>query len=156
MVPLVARAWDAVKARYPGVDASRLAPELVRDLIGLMVNDVLAETRRRVAAGVEGARAGFSAELAAGEAALKAFLHAHMYDAPEVRAVREEAKAMLARLFAAYADDPALLPEEWRPATGDRVAALRATGDFIAGMTDRYAVRRYEDLFGPTGLSQRV
>jgi dGTPase len=155
-VPLVTRTWGAVKARYPGFDESRLVPELVRDLIGLMVNDVLAETRRRVAEAAKGARAGFSAGLAAEEGALKAFLHAHMYDAPQVRAVREEAKALLARLFAAYAAEPALLPEEWRPASGDRVAILRATGDFIAGMTDRYAVRRYEDLFGPTGLSQRV
>lgn len=155
-VPLVARAWAAVTARYPGFDAARLVPELVRDLIGLMVNDVLAETRRRVAAGVEGPRAGFSEGLAVEERALKAFLHIRMYDAPQVRAVREEAKALLARLFAAYAAEPALLPEEWRPATPDRVATLRATGDFIAGMTDRYAVRRYEDLFGPTTLSQRV
>lgn len=155
-VPLAARVWAAVTARYPGFDAARLVPELVRDLIGLMVNDVLAETRRRVAAGAPDPRAGFSAGLAAEEAALKAFLHAYMYDAPEVRAVREEAKALLARLFAAYAQDPALLPEEWRPAPGDRVATLRAIGDFIAGMTDRYAVRRYEDLFGATRLSDRV
>lgn len=155
-VPLVARIWAGVKDRYPGFDDARLVPELVRDLIGLMVNDVLAETERRVAAGAQGPRAGFSPGLAAEERALKAFLYARMYDAPQVRAVREEAKALLARLFAAYADDPALLPVEWRPATADRVDTLRATGDFIAGMTDRYAVRRYEDLFGPTGLSERV
>jgi dGTPase len=155
-VPLVARGWDIVVARYPGVAAARLVPELVRDLIGLMVNDVLAETRRRVAAGAGEPRAGFSAALAADERQLKAFLHARMYDAPQVRAVRDEAKQILARLFETYRADPALLPEEWRPGSDDAVAVLRATGDFIAGMTDRYAVRRYEELVGPTQLGARV
>ena len=87
--------------------------------------------------------AGFSDGMAAEEQALKAFLHARMYDAPAVQAVRGEAQAILAALFAAYRDDPKLLPEEWRPASDDPVVVARAIGDFIAGMTDRYAVRRY-------------
>jgi dGTPase len=160
-VPLVAAAWDAVRARYPGIAEARLVPELVRDLIGRMVNDVLAETRRRAAGlgSIEDVRAagrataGFSDEMAAHEAALKAFLHAHMYDAPSVKAVRGEAQAMLAALFCAYRADPERLPEEWRPAgDGGETALLRAIGDFIAGMTDRYAVRRYEEWIGPSAL----
>jgi len=161
-VPLVARAWAAVKARYPGLADARLLPELVRDLIGAMVGDVLAETRAR-AAGIASAEevraagralAGFSAAMAAEERALKAFLHARMYEAPQVQTVRGEAQAMLASLFLAYRADPGRLPPEWRP-TGDDIGLLRAIGDFIAGMTDRYAVRRYEELIGPTRLPGR-
>ena len=136
-------------------------PELVRDLIGTMVNDVLAETRatrvcRRERSRCRRRSSASPQACAAEERALKAFLHARMYDAPSVQAVREEAQTMLARLFEAYRADPALLPAEWRPDTDDRIAVLRAIGDFIAGMTDRYAVRRYEELVGPTALGARI
>ena len=96
--------------------------------------------------------AGFSADMEVQERTLKRFLHAHMYDAPEVKAVRVDAQAILAGLFAAYRDDPALLPDDWRPASDDPVLVTRRIGDFIAGMTDRYAVRRYEEMFGPSRL----
>jgi dGTPase len=162
-VPLAAAAWAKVRARYPDLPEARLVPELIRDLIGLMVNDVLAQTQALAAdlASADEVRAagrlvaGFSAGMAAEERVLKRFLYAHMYDAPEVNAVRTEAQAILARLFAAYRDDPALLPERWRPASADPVLVARAVGDFIAGMTDRYAVRCYEDLFGPSRLHER-
>jgi dGTPase len=163
-VPLVAAAWEKVTARHPGLDEARLVPELVRDLIGLMVNDVLAETRRRIAgAGVASAAdvraagrqlAGFSAELGREERALKSFLYVRMYDAPSVRAVRREAQRSLGALFAAYRADPALLPAEWRPAGQGDAALLRSIGDFIAGMTDRYAIRQHEALIGPVALPE--
>jgi len=159
-VPLVARAWRAVRTRHPDAEEARLVPELVRDLIGHMVNDVLAETGRRASgmAGIDDVRAagrplaGFSAEMAAEEKALKAFLHARMYDAPSVKAVRAEAQRVLSGLFEAYRAEPARLPPEWRP-DGD---LLRAIGDFIAGMTDRYAVRRYAELVGPSALPESL
>jgi dGTPase len=154
-VPLVGRTWGAVRARYPDVAEQRLVPELVRELIGLMVADVLAETRRRTEgiSSVEAVRAagrplaGFSHWLAPGERALKRFLYARMYDAPEVKAVRSEAQALLARLFEAYRADPGLLPIEWRPR--DEADLLRGIGDFVAGMTDRFAVRCHAEIFGP-------
>jgi dGTPase len=159
-VPLAAEGWEAVRARYPDVAEDRLVPELVRELIGRMVNDVLAETMQRTdglrsiddvrAAG--GQLAGFSLQMALQERMLKRFLYAHMYDAPAVKGVRIDAQAILAGLFAAYRDNPALLPEDWRPASEDPVQVSRRIGDFIAGMTDRYAVRRYEELFGPSRL----
>jgi len=160
-VPLVARGWAAVRARYPEVAEARLVPELVRDLIGAMVNDVLAETRRgaeglRSAEDVRGAGralAGFSEGMAADERALKAFLHARMYEAAEIQPVRAEAQRILAALFEAYRDDPARLPEEWRPASSDPVAVARAVGDFIAGMTDRYAVARHREIVDPSDWS---
>jgi len=161
-VPLVAEAWAAVTARCPDVAAARLIPELVRDLIGRMVNDVLAETIARAGqvASPEAVRdarrqlAGFSPDMAARERVLKRFLYTRMYDAPEVKAVRVEGQAILAKLFAAYRADPALLPEEWQPDGDDPVARVRRIGDFIAGMTDRYAVRQYEALIGPTPIPE--
>jgi dGTPase len=163
-VPMAERGWTAVRARFPGVAEERLVPELIRDQIGLMVNDVLAETCRRIAdAGVETiadvraaghALAGFSVELAEEECALKAFLTERMYNAPPVRSVAQEAERILAGLFSAYWDDPALLPSEWRPTEAGETATLRAIGDFIAGMTDRYAVSRYRELVGPVALPE--
>jgi dGTPase len=152
-VPLVARTWDAVRARYPDVAEARLVPELVREMIGVMVADVLAETQRRIegVGSVEAVRdagrplAGFSAELEAEERVLKRFLYARMYDAPAVKAVRSEAQAMLAELFRAYRGDPELLPAEWWPRGGED--PLRTIGDFVAGMTDRFAVRCHAEIF---------
>jgi dGTPase len=125
-----------------------------------MVNDVLAETERRAAGhgSLDEVRAagaplaGFSLQMTPQERVLKRFLYAKMYDAPAVKAVRVDAQAILAGLFAAYREDPALLPEDWRPASDEPVLVTRRIGDFIAGMTDRYAVRRYEELFGPSPL----
>jgi dGTPase len=163
-VPLVASMWRAVKARYPGLADERLAAELVRDQIGLMVNDVIAETvRRAVEAGVAAADevraagralAGFSAELAADERRLKAFLHEKMYNAPPVAAVRVEAQRVLTGLWDAYAADPSLLPPDRRAQEGGRVAELRAIGDYLAGMTDRFAIRQYQAIVGPVALPE--
>ncbi len=162
-VPLVRRRWEAVRARFPGVEERRLLPELVRDQIGLMVNDVLEETRRRTAESrvrsVQDVRAagrplaGFSDALAGEERRLKTFLYARMYNSAPVTEVRREAQRVLAALFAAYRDDPRLLPPEWRP-DGGGGAVLRVTGDFIAGMTDRYAIARHRELVGPVELPE--
>ena len=163
-VPFVARNWDAVRRRYPDIDEALLAPELVRDQIGRMVNDVLEETRRRIsAAGVETAddvrhagRAltGFSEEMAEEERQLKAFLYAKMYRSAPILQIQHEAKKLLAGLFAAYRSDPRLLPEDWRTANTDPTALTRRIGDFIAGMTDRYAINRYRELIGPVQLPE--
>lgn len=163
-VPFVEQSWVAVKSLYPEVDEARLVPELIRDQIGRMVNDVLEETRRRVDnARVETsddvrfagrALAGFSEAMAARERELKTFLYARMYRAPRVKAVADEAQRLLAGLFEAYRADPALLPPEWRGATDDSTATLRRIGDFIAGMTDRYAIAQYRQHVGPIELPE--
>jgi dGTPase len=158
----VARTWDAVRCRYPEVAPERLVPELVREQIGQMVNDLLAETRRRAArfSSPDSVRsagapvAAFSDAMVEAERRLKAFLHARMYDAPPVLAVKDQAQRTLAALFAAYEEDPSRLPAEWRPSQPGHVAKLRATGDFIAGMTDRYAIRRHDELVGPANLPE--
>jgi dGTPase len=163
-VPMISSAWSDVRTRHPDVDEARLVPELIRDQIGLMVNDVLQETTRRLReADVEGPDdvraagrplAGFSPTLAPQERALKAFLHARMYNAPAVTAVRDAAQRVAAGLFEAYRDDPRRLPPGWLGEGAGEVATLRAIGDFIAGMTDRYAVARYRELVGPAELPE--
>ena len=163
-VPLVARCWQAARAAYPNVEEARLLPELVRQQIGVMVDDVLGETRRRIEdAGVETADdvrhlgravAGFSEAMAAEERELKAFLYQRMYGSPRVEAVADEARIVVAGLFGAYCDDPALLPGDWRGADDNRVALLRRVGDFVAGMTDRYAITQYRQHVGPVALPE--
>ena len=92
--------------------------------------------------------------MAAEERELKAFLYARMYRSAPVSAVATAAQAMLARLFSAYADDPRLLPSEWQVPGADHTTTLRRIGDFIAGMTDRYAIARHRELVGPVELPE--
>jgi dGTPase len=163
-VPLVGQLWDKVKRRFPDIDDARLTPELVREQIGVMVNDVIDETRRRIAAGgVESiddvraagrALAGFSDAMAEEENRLKGFLYECMYHAPSQVAVAREARKLIAGLFEAYRDNPALLPPEWQRAWDHEVPMLRTIGDFIAGMTDRYAIAQYRQHVGPVELPE--
>jgi len=163
-IPIVRRLWDDIAHRHPGISAEKRQRALIRDQIGAMVGDVLAETERRVRnSGVDtlddvrsaGQQlAGFSAELAGEERALKVFLYDRLYNARQLVSVRAEAQRILANLFAAYRADPSLLPEPWRY-EGDDVQRLRTIGDFIAGMTDRFAIARHEELVGPVDLPDR-
>jgi len=163
-LPLVGRHWSAIGERHPGISNDKRQRALVRDMIGTMVGDVLTETELRVAAAgvatidevrVAGEQlAGFSAELAEEERELKGFLYARLYNAPELVPVRVEAQRVVANLFEAYRTDSARLPESWRGG-GDETERLRIIGDFIAGMTDRFAVARHEELIGPVDLPDR-
>jgi dGTPase len=164
-VPLVARGWDAVRARFPHGESKRLMRELVRAQIGVMVNDLIAETRRRVAEArvesVEDVRAagmtlaGFSDEMREAERVLKRFMYANLYHHPRQLDAAETARGVVAGLFAAYRADPRLMPEGW----GDCLPAeepwrSRHIADFIAGMTDRYAITRYREAVGPIDLPE--
>ena len=160
-LPLVKRLWDLIAERHPGISNEKRQRALVRDMIGFMVGDVLAETERRVrqegvhtiedvrAAGR--ALAGFSAGLETEERELKRFLYERLYGLPELQPVRIEAERVVANLAAAYRADPSLLPDWWQRG-GDEVQYLRTIGDFIAGMTDRFAIARHEKLIGPVNL----
>jgi dGTPase len=160
-LPLIQRHWAAIGERHPDVPIEKRQRALVRDMIGAMVGDVLTDTERRIGdAGVETvddvravgrALAGFSDAFASEERELKRFLYARLYDAPALKPVREEAEQVVSKLAAAYRADPSLLPETWQRA-GDRVGQLRTISDFIAGMTDRYAISRHEELVGPVNL----
>jgi len=163
-VPFVAETRAAVAARWPAVtERRRLLPELIRDQIGRMVTDLLAETRARVAAAavitaadVRAAGrplAGLSPAMSDAAATLKAFLRSRMYRHPDVARLRDPAQTVVTGLFAALARDPAALPDRWRatlPTT--EPGRARHIGDFIAGMTDRYALRTFERLVGPSPL----
>jgi dGTPase len=160
-LPLVKRLWDATGDRHPGLAREKRQSALVRDMIGYMVGDVLAETERRVReAGVESVEevrslgrplAGFSDALAAEERELKRFLYSRLYDLAELKPIRIEAERVVAAHAAAYRADPALLPPSWQRG-GDELQQLRTIGDFVAGMTDRFAIARHEELVGPVHL----
>jgi dGTPase len=157
--PFVAANFRAVEGRFPGAPRDRLLRELVRDQIGVMVNDVIAATRAAAGeAGVASAEevraagrtlGGFSDELAVQERDLKRFMYANLYHHPSQLAAADGAKQVVARLFAAYASDPRLMGEDWsaRLPQGD-AATARHIGDYIAGMTDRFATDRYAEIFG--------
>ncbi len=157
----VADQFREVEARFPNAPRDRQLRELVRGQIGLMVNDLIGETQARLAAGdirtiaqVRGAGhalAGFSSELVAHERGLKAFLYERLYFHPDQIATASRARIVVERLFAALAADPARMPPSWHEAMpASEPGRSRHTADFIAGMTDRYAIDTYQRLFGET------
>jgi dGTPase len=163
-VPIVRRHWLDIEGRHPGLSDDKKLRALVRDQIGTMVGDLIAETQRQLdEVGVTSCDdvrsagrqlAGFSAGLASEERDLKRFLYERLYNAPQLVPVRDEAQRVVTALFAAYRDDPSLLPEAWRREE-DELWRLRTIGDFIAGMTDRFAIARHEELIGPVDLPDR-
>ena len=164
-VPLVARGWDAARRGFADLADDRLHGEVIRSQIGAMVNDLIAETTRRIAASgvtsVDDVRAagcalvGFSDAMAADERQLKAFMYANLYHHPRQLDAAAAADHVIDGLFAAYHADPSLLPEEWRVRLpSDEPQLSRHIADFIAGMTDRYAVSRYREVVGPIDLPE--
>lgn len=163
-LPFVRRQWDAVDARHPGLDLARKQKALVRDGIGSMVGNVLDETRRRIAdAGVgtideirlAGRQlAGFSDAMQVEERALKRHLYQHLYDSPQLKPIRVEAQRIVGDLARFYRNHPKKLPAGWQRGEGE-TARLRGIGDYIAGMTDRFAIARHEELIGAVNLPDR-
>ncbi|HSI16984.1 MAG TPA: deoxyguanosinetriphosphate triphosphohydrolase [Sphingomonas sp.] len=164
-VPIIARGWEAARERYPDTPPARLIGELVRSQIGTMVNDLIAETQARLAgAGIETADdiraagcclAGFSPAMRDAERDLKRFMYANLYHHPRQLAAARSAETIVAGLFAAYRADPAAMPGDWPgrlPA--DEPERSRHIADFIAGMTDRYAVTRYREVVGDIDLPE--
>ncbi len=164
-VPLVAQNWDAARARFPDCEPQRLMGELVRGQIGAMVNDLIGETRTRIAqSGVGSADdvraagtclAGFSPAMRHAERDLKRFMYANLYHHPRQLEAAEAARTIVAGLFAAYAAEPRTIPQEWRERLpAEEPARSRHIADFIAGMTDRYAVTRYREVVGAIDLPE--
>lgn len=162
-VPLVREGWDAVCSRYPDVPQSRLRPELVRQQIGRMVNDVIDMTRSNISragvASVEDVRAagvtlaGFSPSMGEAEAELKEFMYARLYHHPRQLEVAALARQVVAGLMAAYAAEPAHLPDYWRDTLPEgEPERARHIADFVAGMTDRYAISSYRLRVGKIDL----
>ncbi len=159
-VPFVAALIDEVARLHPGLERPRVVHELVRRVITRFIEDAIEESRARIAvsrvASLEDVRRagraliGLSAPLQQADRDIKAFLFANMYRHPDVKRVREKADAIVRRLFEAYRDDPAAMPADWAAAAGQGEARrARAVADYIAGMTDRFAVSEYRRLFDP-------
>ncbi len=161
-VPFLDGLLGEIEGRYPGLELSRRIHELTRRVITRFVEDVLAEGDRRIAAlapamAEEVRRAGdavicFSGEMREADAAIKRFLYAHMYRHPKVMKVRAEADDVLRDLFRRFKAEPGLMPEEWQAdLPGDDEPRLaRRVADYIAGMTDRYAILEHQRLFDVT------
>ncbi len=160
----VADQWREVERRYPNAPRDRQLRELVRGQIGVMVNDVIAQTTANTA-GIDNVDAvrnagkqlgGFSDGMAKQERQLKAFMYDNLYYHRDQVATSERARDVIARLFVAYRQDPASLPLEWQATLPeDEPDRSRHICDFIAGMTDRFAIDQCRRIYGrvPEGLS---
>jgi dGTPase len=157
-VPLVGPMFAEVSQRYPGIDESRLIHESIRRLIDRMVRDLVAETNRRLAAsGVRDADevrrlgepvAAFSAEMRAHDRALKEFLFERMYRHYRVNRMSSKARRVVRDLFQLFLAEPLCLPGEWRPPSGSTATeTARLAADYLAGMTDRFALDEHHRLF---------
>lgn len=147
---------------HPGLERGRVIHEVGRRVITRFVEDAIAESRRRIAQAAPRSagdvrRAGrslvaFSPAMAAADGQIKDFLYPHMYRHPWVMKVRAEAAGVIERLFDRFVERPEELPAEWslrvRNAGGDDGRRMRVLADYIAGMTDRYALAEHRRLFG--------
>ncbi len=152
-----------MRARFPDIAPTRLIGELIRSQIGAMVNDLIAETRSRLvgigdAADVRAAGrclVGFSPEMREDERVLKRFMYANLYHHPLQLEAARAAEGIVAGLFGAYRADPGLMPGDWAERVpADEPWRSRHVADFIAGMTDHYAVSRYREVVGPIDLPE--
>ena len=161
--PFVAGHWREVERRHPFAPRDRQLRELIRRQIALMVNDVIAETQRRAAALADvaavraagRATAAFSPAMEEGERAFKRFMYDKLYYHPEQIATAERARAVLAELFDVYAQAPQHMAEDWfARLPAKEPARSRRIGDYIAGMTDRFAIAAHAKIHGrtPEGL----
>lgn len=161
-MPLTAEIIAETSAHYPDLEDVRRGAELVRELISHLIGAVFAEAQKNLNAvkpqsaqdvrQQSRALIAFPAEVAEEEAAIKAFLYQHMYRHKRVMRVMGEAEQILFDLFAKYLTSPAELPPEWLTGAeadneGDRA---RRIGNFIAGMTDRFALTEHQRLFDST------
>jgi dGTPase len=161
-VALPGRIIGNIRASHPELDAGRQVHELIRRLIGLLIEDVIAETRRKLAAlapssaddvrQAETSVAGFSPATAEADRAIKSFLKVRMYRHARVMHVMDQAAGVVRDLFARYSVQPGDLPAEWSEALDrlEEAARARRIADFIAGMTDRFALAEHERLFDST------
>jgi dGTPase len=160
-VPIVGDIVRGIDAQHPGIEANRRVHETVRALITRMIEDVIAETERRAAAHkpslAEVRKAvspliAFSPVMQKADAAIKGFLYPRMYRHERVMRVMGDAERVVRDLFVHYVETPADLPAEWAHAAAltDESARARHIADYIAGMTDRYALIEHAKYFKAT------
>ena len=163
IMPLAADIIADIAGHYPDLDDDRRGAELVRDLISYLIGAVVSESRSRLQAAkpnsVDDVRnhgevlIAFSPGAAQAEAEIKAFLKQRMYRHPRVMHIMGDAEQILFDLFARYQKVPGDLPPEWLPPGAEaetETERARRIGNFIAGMTDRFALTEHQRLFDST------
>ncbi|MHA1536320.1 MAG: deoxyguanosinetriphosphate triphosphohydrolase [Alphaproteobacteria bacterium] len=157
-VPFVGEMVARVRHTYPNIELSRLIHETVRRLIDHMISDLLRETRSRLREAGPGSAAevrglgrplvAFSAPMVENDRALRTFLHQRMYRHEKVRQMSTDAGRIVRELYEALDSKPELMPLEWRERAGASGGAgvARVVADYIAGMTDRFALEEHERL----------
>jgi len=151
-----------IRSDFRGLDDARVVHEFIRRLIGLLIEDVIAQTGRRIGALAPrsaddvrlapSALVAFSPPIAEAERVIKSFLETRMYRHERIKRIMNEAADLVRELFRHYSEHPCDLPAEWSvglPAL-DQPARARRIADFIAGMTDRYALAEHARLFDST------
>jgi dGTPase len=158
-IPVVGPAFREVAERYPGIEEPRLVNESIRRVIDRMVGDLVVESRRRLAESgaqnVENIRnsadpvVAFSDLMKANDKALKAFLFERMYRHYKVNRMASKARRIVQEMFELFLAEPECLPTEWRAASREpgSAATARIVADYIAGMTDRFALDEHARLF---------
>ncbi|PLR28357.1 deoxyguanosinetriphosphate triphosphohydrolase [Caulobacter zeae] len=158
-VPLIGPILAAVRSERPELDARITRLEAVRRMIGAMVDDVMGETLQRAAitgvASADEVRAlphalvSFSSDMLEDLARLREFLHARMYRHWRVNRTRSQARRILAEMFTLFLAEPEVLPSEWfaKSQNRDQAGRARVVCDYIAGMTDRFAIEEHRKLF---------
>jgi dGTPase len=162
-LPIVGDCLAEVDAAYPGLEPLRRRHEALRRVFGLMVDDVLAESRHRLEAHAPASMAAvqaldqpvitFSGRMAGDIETIKAFLFSHMYRHYKVRRMRAKASGVVRDLFDIFLSDPCLMPAEWSDAAaqaGSEELRARTVADYIAGMTDRFALEEHRVLTDPS------
>ncbi len=158
-VPFLAALLGEIDSAYPGLEQARVTHELQRRIITRLVEDVIRESARRLQAGdlrtSDAVRAqatpviGFSDPVLVHVKSLREFLFPRLYRHPRIMGAMTQAEEMVEALHGAFMADPGRLPEEWQSGLIGRSEVERAIhiGDFIAGMTDRYAIDTHRRLF---------
>jgi len=166
-VRLFGEQFELVLRRHPDLPERMRIHEIVRRMINRLVVDLTEESRRRLSdsgvKSIEDVRnaarplVAFSDPVREQSLELKRFLRTHLYDHYRVRRMTGKAERIVTDLFGIFMDDPQLLPPQFqdkvRGTTGDRAALARVVADYIAGMTDRYAIREHRRLFDPMELT---
>lgn len=155
-LPIISDCFAEVDALYPDLDGERRRHEALRRVFGVLVEDVISESQRRLAnaspVSVEEVRnlgvplVQFSDEVWQGLTEIREYLFKNMYRAESVKRMRKKTARVVTELFEAFMANPELLPDNWGRVPDDETAQARIISDYIAGMTDRYALDRHEQL----------